>query len=122
MRSEVMIAARDVEASSAWYQRLLDARSDHGGREYDRIVRDGELLLQLHHLDADEHPALAAPGRDTAGAGVLILFRVDDVHAVYERAVEMGTPVLDAPHRNPKAGHLEFSLRDPDGYALTICG
>ena len=33
-----MIAVTNVPASSAWYQQLLDARSGHGGEEYEQIV------------------------------------------------------------------------------------
>ncbi len=32
----------------------------------------------------------------------------------------MGAELIDEPHENPKARAIEFSLRDPDGYALTI--
>ena len=38
MRIETMIAVRDVEASSRWYQELLGVRSDHGGKEFERLV------------------------------------------------------------------------------------
>ena len=121
MRTEIMLMARDVRASSAWYQKLLGARSDHGGEEFDRIVSDDGLLLMLHHLAADEHPALANPDHGSAGDGVLLFFHVADVQQAYQRAREMKAHVLDEPHLNEQAGQLEFSLRDPDGYALTIC-
>ena len=116
-----MLMARDVEASSAWYQKLLGARSNHGGKEFDRIVSDDGLLLMLHHLDTDEHPALVSPDLGSAGDGVLLLFHVGDVQQAYQRAREMNARVIDEPHMNEQAGQLEFSLRDPDGYALTIC-
>ncbi len=121
MKSEIMIMVRDVEGSSAWYQRLLGARSGHGGKEYERIVADGQLLLQLHRLEAEEHPALARAEPDAAGSGVLIYVYVDDVNEAYQRARDMETEVIDEPHLNPQAGLFEFSLRDPDGYSLTIC-
>ena len=38
----------------------------------------------------------------------------------YERAIELSADVSDAPHMNELARQYEFSLRDPDGYALTI--
>ncbi len=90
-------------------------------KEFDRIVSDDGLLLMLHHLDADEHPALANPDHGSAGDGVLLFFQVADVLKTYERAREMKAHVIDEPHMNELAGQLEFSLRDPDGYALTIC-
>ncbi len=56
MHPQPLIAVNDVEASSLWYQRLLNCQSEHGGREYERITSGGKLILQLHHWDADEHP------------------------------------------------------------------
>ena len=41
MRPQPLIAVRDVEASSRWYQRLLGARSYYGGKEYERLVGPG---------------------------------------------------------------------------------
>ena len=32
----------------------------------------------------------------------------------------MNADLIDEPHVNPNANAVEFSLRDPDGYALTI--
>ena len=48
MRVQPLIAVRDVAASSCWYQQLLGCESGHGGPEYERLVKDGELILQLH--------------------------------------------------------------------------
>ena len=45
MKVEPMITVRDVPASSRFYQQVLDAKSGHGGDEYEQIVRDGVLLL-----------------------------------------------------------------------------
>jgi len=58
MRARPLIAVRDVEASSRRYQRLLGGESGHGGAEYERLMRDGELLLQLHAWNAHENPNL----------------------------------------------------------------
>jgi catechol 2,3-dioxygenase-like lactoylglutathione lyase family enzyme len=43
-----LLVVTDVEASSRWYQRLPGCRSAHGGPEYERLMSDGELVLQLH--------------------------------------------------------------------------
>ena len=32
----------------------------------------------------------------------------------------MGVEPIYEPHENPEARAIEFNLRDPDGYALTI--
>ncbi len=113
MPARVMLIVRDVEASSRWYQELLGAESGHGGPEFEMIVRDGEVLLMLHHAEVEEHPAIRPPSPDTAGSGVLLYFSEADVDAVYGRATAMQADVLDEPHVNPLAHHYEFSLRDP---------
>ncbi len=115
-----MIVVRDVEVSSRWYQELLGVTSAHGGKEFEMLMEDGQLLLMLHHLDLGEHPAMVAPGEGAAGRGVLLYFSVNDIRAVFERAREMEADLIDEPHVNPKARALEFSLRDLDGYALTV--
>jgi catechol-2,3-dioxygenase len=47
MRPQPLICVKDVEASSRWYQRLLGCQSAHGGPNYERLVMDGTLMLQL---------------------------------------------------------------------------
>jgi catechol 2,3-dioxygenase-like lactoylglutathione lyase family enzyme len=61
MKPQPLIAVQDVEASSAWYRRILGCQSGHGGREYEQLVRDGELLMQLHHWGDHDHPNLGDP-------------------------------------------------------------
>ena len=55
MRPQPLIAVTDVEASSRWYQRLLGCQSDHGGPNYERLVANGKLILQLHRFDVEHH-------------------------------------------------------------------
>jgi predicted enzyme related to lactoylglutathione lyase len=126
-QSQTMITVRDVEASSQWYQELLGLRSDHGGREYERLLADGALVLQLHHEGtAHHHGLIGEPGRDR-GNGVLLWFgEVADFDAVVARAERLGAPVVREPHRNPPTGqgngpgHREVWLRDPDGYTVVV--
>jgi predicted enzyme related to lactoylglutathione lyase len=124
---QTMIAVRDVEASSRWYQQLLGLTSDHGGLEYERLLADGVLVLQLHHLDVTHHHGrIADPDRDV-GNGVLLWFgEVADFDDVVERAAQVGATVVRAPHRNPPEGqgngpaHREIWIRDPDGYTVVV--
>ena len=56
MRPQPLISVADVEQSSRWYQHVLGARSDHGGKEYERLVVDGVLIMQLHRWEvAHDH-------------------------------------------------------------------
>jgi predicted enzyme related to lactoylglutathione lyase len=124
---QTMIAVRDVEASSRWYQQLLGLTSDHGGPRYERLLADGVLVLQLHHLEVEHHHGrIADPDRDV-GNGVLLWFgEVADFDGVVARAAQLQAPVPRPPHRNPPEGqgngpaHREIWLRDPDGYTVVV--
>lgn len=126
-RSQTMLAVRDVEASSRWYQDLLGLRSDHGGAEYERLLAGDELVLQLHREDVEHHHGRIADGTGPRGDGVLLWFgEVADFDGVVERAARLGAPVVRAPHRNPPdgegngPGHREIWLRDPEGYVVVV--
>ncbi len=120
MKCYPMLVVQDVAASSAWYQELLGLESGHGGDEFEMLMNEKDVALLLHHVDADEHPALTDPREHGAGGGVLLYFSVDDFDDVVERARAMGANMLNEPHENPKARSREVSLRDLDGYALTV--
>ena len=118
-----MLVVRDVPASSKWYQGLLELTSAHGGDEFEMLVDDkGKLQLLLHHRDFGEHPGLSDPGEGVPGQGVLVLLyvSVSDVEACFRRAVEMRASTIDEPHVNPNAQAMEFTVTDPDGYAVTV--
>ncbi len=120
MRVEPMLAVRDVEASSRWYQELLGCQSGHGGSEYEMLEADGQLLLQLHQWNAHEHPNMGDPDAAPHGYGVLLWFRTEGFNAAVERARAMGAHVVEDPHVNPLADHRECSIRDPDGYTIVL--
>ena len=115
-----MLVVGDVEGSAAWYADILGGANVHPGDEFAMIMHDDVLVLMLHHRDFDEHPALTVPDEHAPGTGVLLYFWVDDLDAAYRRAREREAGLLDEPHVNPNAGAREFSLRDPDGFGVTI--
>jgi predicted enzyme related to lactoylglutathione lyase len=121
MKTEAMIAVRDVEASSAWYQQLLGVQSDHGGTEFDRLVDGPEVVLLLHHWGAPEHPSMLSASDGPIGQGLVLYFRASDLDAVHRRAKDLQAQIMSAPAFNPQSRQREFTLRDPDGYVLTIC-
>ncbi len=45
---------------------------------------------------------------------------VSDVEACFRRAVEMRASTVDGPHVNPNAQAVEVTVKDPDGYAVTV--
>jgi len=123
LRVQPLIAVRNVRASSKWYQQLLgfDALPDHAHRDrYDRLQRGGELILQLHAWDAEDHPNLVNPNAAPPGHGVLLWFQVGTFDVVVERARALRAEVVLEPHFNPNPKHREMWLRDPDGYVVVI--
>jgi catechol 2,3-dioxygenase-like lactoylglutathione lyase family enzyme len=121
MAFEPMLFVDDVEATSRWFQSLLDAKSAHGGRDYEMLRdQEGELLLQLHRADGDEHGGARLPTGSTRGAGVLLYLRVPDVRAAYARANATSVTVEGPPTFIRLAGHTEFVVRSPDGYAIAL--
>jgi catechol 2,3-dioxygenase-like lactoylglutathione lyase family enzyme len=127
MRAQPLICCNDVEANSRWYQQLLGLRSNHGGPNYEQLVRDGELILQLHSFAVEHHHgAIGDSGDRPYGNGVLLWFEVEDFDAVAARAAEMRVEVVLPRHRNPPdnpdggPNHWEIWLRDPDGYTVVV--
>lgn len=78
------------------------------------------MLLCLHEWGAHGHPSLESPDGAPPGNGLLLFFRVDDFDAALERARLLALKFEEEPHVNPSTRTREFSLRDPDGYYVSI--
>ena len=129
MRAQPMLTCSSVSGSSAWYQRVLGLESAHGGDEYEMLMSDGTMVLQLHEVDAHEHPALLRDGQPLGGNGVAVWFDTstfdEDVARIRSAAgaADDGAGTVDVVedvHVNPLAQHREIWLRDPDGYIVVL--
>ena len=125
MHPQPLICVRDVEASSRWYQHLLGCRSGHGGPQYERLVQDDRLLLQLHRWDVEHHHVPIGDPALPPGNGVLLWFEVSDFDDATMRVSELQAAFVLPRHRNPPDGnggtnHWEIWLRDPDGYTVVL--
>jgi catechol 2,3-dioxygenase-like lactoylglutathione lyase family enzyme len=115
-----MIAVADVEASSSWYRAVLGAQSGHGGTEYEQLLVDGSLVMQLHQLDTAHHHGTIGNPQQPTGNGVAIWFEADDFDTVVDRIRGADAEVVTGVHVNPNAGHREIWIRDPDGYLVVF--
>jgi hypothetical protein len=61
-----------------------------------------------------------SPDEASPGNGLLLFFRVDDYDLALKRARALVARFEEEPHVNPNTQTREFSLRDPDGYYVTI--
>lgn len=115
-----IIAVKDVEASSKWYLSIFGWKRTHGGTDFAVLVSENEeVLLCLHKWGAHEHPTMK--NRNIlSGNGLILYYKTDDINLVRKRIEKMGWPVEAEIQLNPNSTKKEFSLRDPDGYYLTI--
>ena len=117
-----IIGVRDVPGSCKWYQSLFGQPEAAPSHDYfgQILDADGTVLLCLHQWGAHEHPSLMSPDEAQPGNGLLLFFRVDDFDLALERARALVIRLAEEPHVNPNTQTREFSLRDPDGYYVTI--
>ena len=123
-RTWTIIGVRDVPGSFKWYQSLfgqpeMRPHHDYFGQLADT---DGTVLLCLHQWGSHDHPSLMSPEKASPGNGLLLFFRVDDFDLALKRARGLVTRLEEEPHVNPNTQTREFSLRDPDGYYVTVNG
>lgn len=121
-RTWTIIGVRDVSASFKWYQALFGQPETAPGHDYfgQILDQDGTVLLCLHQWGAHEHPTLMSPDETPPGNGLLLFFRVDDYHLALNRARALVARFEEESHLNPNTQTMEFSVRDPDGYYVTI--
>jgi hypothetical protein len=121
-RTWTIIGVGDVPGSFKWYQVLLGQPATLPAHDYfgQILDSDGTVLLCFHRWGAHEHPSLMSPDHGRPGNGLLLFFRVDDFDLALQRARSLVTRLEEEPHVNPNTQTKEFSLRDPDGYYVTI--
>jgi catechol 2,3-dioxygenase-like lactoylglutathione lyase family enzyme len=121
-RTWTIIGVSNVASSFKWYQSLFgqpETPPEHD--DFGQILdADGTVLLCLHQWGAHEHPSLMSPEKASPGNGLLLFFRVDDFDMALRRARALVTRFEEKPHVNPNTQTREYSLRDPDGYYVTI--
>ena len=117
-----IIGVSDVPKSFKWYQSLFGQPETAPGHDYwgQILDTDGTVLLCLHQWGAHEHPTLTSPDHGTPGNGLLLFFRVDDYEMALKRAHALVDRFEEEPQLNPNTQTWEFSVRDPDGYHVTI--
>jgi len=119
-RLDPIIAVKDIEASSKWYQKIFGFRNNHDSDHFSVLVsEDNEITLCLHPWGEHNHPTMTNP-RITPGNGLILYFRTENMNIIYENAIKVGCAIEEDIHLNPNSRRKEFSFRDPDGYFLTV--
>ncbi|MEM9133486.1 MAG: VOC family protein [Actinomycetota bacterium] len=120
--TQPMFVVDDVEASSAFYCEVFGFLSGHGGDAYEQLLHDGELVMQLHDDDPDDHHGPLVDRARPTGNGVLIWIEVADFDGVVARARARDVDVVSDVHTNTSARQQEFWFRDLDGYLVVVAG
>jgi len=117
-----IIGVGDVPGSLQWYQTLFGQPAIRSAHDYfgKSSIQMERSCLCLHQWGAHEHPSLMSPITATPGNGLLLFFRVDDFDLALQRARSLVTRLEEEPHVNPNTQTKEFSLRDANGYYVTI--
>jgi PhnB protein len=115
------LIVRGAADAIEFYKRAFGATemlrmADPQGRVGHAEIRIGDSVIML----ADEHPAMGYRGpRSLGGSSVSILLYLDDVDAVFDRAVKAGAKAL-RPVANQFYGDRSGTLEDPFGHVWTI--
>lgn len=121
-RTWTIIGVSDVLRSFRWYQSLFGLPAavpahDHFAQIVDT---DGTVLLCLHRWGTHEHPTLMSSQVAQPGNGLILFFRVDDFDRTLLRARALVAKFEAEPNLNQNTQTIEFSVRDADGYYVTI--
>ncbi len=117
------LRVHDSGAAIAFYARAFEARelfrlTEPGGRIGHAEVKFGDTTVML----SDEYPEHGIKGpRSLGGTSVSIHLHVDDVDAVFERAVAAGATVV-RPLQDQFYGERSGTVRDPFGHEWLLGG
>ena len=123
----VNITVNDVDAALAFYSGVfgLEARNDvaNGGFRWVTLGTDDQPMLELvisaPHAGRSQEDGDALQGLLTKGVLPFLVFRTDDVDALFERAVTAGAEVLQEP-TDQDWGPRDCAFRDPSGNVVRV--
>lgn len=119
MYPQPLIAVADVEKTSQWYQTILGLESGHDGREYEQLLFEQRMVLQLHQWQAHDHSHIGDPKR-LIGNGVLLWFESNRFDEIVQKLQTHQIEILEGPKYNPNAHHREIWFKDLNGYTLVV--
>jgi len=120
-RTWPIIAVSDVQVSSKWYQTLLNANNNPAGIRLSlKFWTMMALFFSAFIIGRSRAPFVDEPAQPAPGNGLLLCFCVSDFDSTLKSARTLATQLAEEPRLNPNTRAMEFSLRDPDGYYVTV--
>src|SRR5690606_38424816 len=119
VRTEPIIAVKDVQKSSKFYQKLFNCKSEHGGETFEILTNENVVILCLNQWGDHEHPPMLNPEKEV-GNGLILFIRVDNLTESFQNAEKLKANVVKEIHYNENSLKEQFTLRDLYGYYLFI--
>ena len=76
-------------------------------------------VVCLHKCGEHDHPTMTNPNITPSNA-LILYFKTENMNAIRQNVEKIGGAIEEDIHLNPNSTKKEFSIRDPDGYYLTI--
>ena len=118
MRILTNICSDDLQESKTFYVNLLDFQVKYDSDWYVQLCLPTDPETEFGVIQRDHE--LVPEAYQNAPNGMYVTFVVDDVDVAYERAVDMGVPIIREP-RNEFYGQRRFLVTDPSGCLIDIC-
>ena len=119
IRTEPIIAVKNIPESSEFYQNLLGCDSAHGGEAFEILINESVVILCLHKWGEHGHPTMSNPEKEI-GNGLILFFRVDNLDQIFKNAKKLNANIEREIHYNENSLKNQFVLRDLDNYYLII--
>jgi len=101
---EVCLETNDVIRMADFYKKVFKIHSDCNDEIHQFIITEGTTLTIYNNGKV----------KNNQNQNISLAFTVDDIEKEYERLLQLGIPVIDAPKLQPwGAKNMHFS--DPDG-------
>jgi predicted enzyme related to lactoylglutathione lyase len=107
-----IIAVKDVEGSSNWYQQVFGFRREHGGEGRFAVLvsEDDEILLCLHKWEEQGgHPTMTNPNI-IPGNGIILYFRTENMNTIRHNVEKLGGIVEKDIRLSPSSLEKNFHL------------
>lgn len=111
------VVTSQLRATTEWYVQLLGWGTEFESDWFVHLKSPEAPAVELGIIDA-EHEIVAGVVEPT-GAGALLTFVVEDVDAMYQRAVDLGLDIVEEP-RDLFYGQRRMIVRDPNGTAVDV--
>jgi catechol 2,3-dioxygenase-like lactoylglutathione lyase family enzyme len=117
----IVLNVKDVEITSAWYQRVLGMEREEFGNQSRTALKFGGQKINVRPADSD--PGSWVTGtNDKPGAGDLCFITAAPLDVVIGHLHDCGVAILEGPVRREGAlGQMQsVYCRDPDGNLVEI--